>query len=142
MDPATSDESFQFFLLVHIISPLNDSPLYCVRSSTPFFFFFFVIPSQLLDLLEPGSEGVIMNIDSVPLKNYREAFEYIVDVGNKYYEEEMQGELDEDYSDPHRGEFDGYSEDWRNVGPGEDSHMTEGGRDMNLTSGISYDVNL
>lgn len=40
---------------------------------------------------------------SVPLKNYKEAFEYIVDVGNRYYEEKMQGEWDEDYSDPPQG---------------------------------------
>ena len=83
----------------------------------------------MLDLLEPGCEGVIKNIDNVPLKNYKEAFEYIVDVGNKYYEEEMQGEWDEDYSNPHRGEFDGYGEDWRRAGPGEDGHMTDGGGD-------------
>ena len=55
-----------------------------------------------MDLLEPGCEGVIKNIDSVPLKNFKEAFEYIVDMGNRYYEE-MQGEWEEDYSDPHRG---------------------------------------
>ena len=90
-----------------------------------------MIPSmQLLDILEPGCEGVIKNIDRVPLKNYGEAFEYIVDVGNKYYEEGAQGEWEEDYSDPSiRGESDGYGEDWRNAGPDEDGHMTEGGGD-------------
>ena len=49
-----------------------------------------------------------------------------MDVGNKYYEE-MQGEWEEDYSDPHRGEFDSYGEEW-NAGR-EDDHMTEGGGD-------------
>ena len=105
---------------------MNNSPLYCGIS-----IIFIVIPVQLLDLLEPGCEGVVKNIDSVPLKNFKEAFEYIVDVGNQYYEEEMQGEWDEDYSDPQGlGEFDGYGEDWRTAGrPGEDGHMTEGGGD-------------
>ena len=48
-----------------------------------------------------------------------------MDVGNRYYEE-MQGEREEDYSDPHRGEFDGYGKEWNSV---EDDHMTEGGGD-------------
>ena len=49
-----------------------------------------------------------------------------MDVGNRYYEE-MQGEWEEDYSDPHIGEVDGYGEEW-NAGR-EDDHMTKGGGD-------------
>ena len=120
------DKSSFFYNSRKIFSPLNNSPLYCGIS-----IIFIIIPVHLLDLLEPGCEGVVKNIDSVPLKNFKEAFEYIVDVGNQYYEEEMQGEWDEDYSDPQGlGEFDGYGEDWRTAGrPGEDGHMTEGGGD-------------
>ena len=88
----------------------------------------------MLDLLEPGCEGVIKNIDRVPLKNFKEAFEYIVDAGNKFYKEEMQGEWEEDFSDPHRGdEFYGYGDEGQEalgtVQAGEDDHMTEGGGD-------------
>ena len=53
----------------------------------------------------------------------------MVDMGNRYYEEEMQGDWDEHYSDPHWGEFDGYSEDRNNAEAGQDDHMTEGGGD-------------
>ena len=89
-----------------------------------------------MDLLEPGCDGVVKNIAKVPLKNYKEAFEYIVDAGNQYYEDEMDSMQggpgwEEDYSDPHMEEFNGYSEEWRRE---DNEHVSEGGGDYELPS--------
>ena len=67
------------------------------------------------------------NVAEIPLKNYIEAFEFVIDVGNKHYEE-MQGNREED---PHTGEFDGYSQEWNGRGK---EHITEGGGDHELPS--------
>ena len=87
-----------------------------------------------MDLLEPGCEGVIKNVAKVPLKNYKQAFEFVVDAGNNYYAEEMDslhGGWEEDYSDPDMEEFNGYSEEWRRDDSGRGS---EGGGDYELPS--------
>lgn len=55
----------------------------------------------------------------------------MVDSGNKYYEEAMQGEWDEDYNDPHMEESEGYGEQWNTE---EEDHMTEGGGDYESPS--------
>lgn len=83
--------------------------------------------SQLLDLLEPGCNGVIKSIAQIPLKNYKQAFEFIVDVGNKYYEGEMEGgDWEEDFTSPDEEQFDGYGQE-----QGGD-HWSEGGGDHEL----------
>ena len=82
--------------------------------------------------MEPGCNGVINNIAKVPLKHYKEAFEFIVDVGNKYYEEEMEAmhdEFDAGYSNPNVEEFDGYGEEQYT-----EEHAYEGGGDYELPS--------
>lgn len=87
--------------------------------------------TQLLDFLEPGCDGVVKNIAQVPLNKYKDAFEFIVDVGNKYYEEEMaamQGDWEEDYSDPY---MEGYGEERTADDQG---HVYEGGGDYELPS--------
>lgn len=71
---------------------------------------------------------MLKNVAEIPLKHYVEAFEFVIDTGNKYYEEmeSMQGEREED----HTGEFDGYSQEWN----ARDEHITEGGGDHELPS--------
>lgn len=89
---------------------------------------------QLLEILEPGCDGIIKNVAEIPLKHYKEAFEFVIEAGNEHYEEEMesmQGEWKEDDTDPHTEEFNGYSQEWTD---GEDEHITEGGGDYELPS--------
>ena len=71
------------------------------------------------------------NVAEIPLKYYVEAFEFVIDIGNKYYEEEMESMQGEREEDPYTGEFDGYSQEWN---AGDEEHITEGGGDHKLPS--------
>ena len=82
-----------------------------------------------MEILEPGCNGIVKNVAEIPLKHYVEAFEFVIDVGNKYYEEEMESMQGEKKDDPHTGEFGGYSHEWS---VGTEEHITEGGGDNEL----------
>ena len=84
-----------------------------------------------MEILEPGCDGVVKKVADIPLKHYVEAFEFVIDVGNKYYEEEMESIQGEREKDRYTGEFNGHSQEWN---ARFEEHITEGGRDHELPS--------
>ena len=90
--------------------------------------------TQMMDILEPGCNGVLRNLKSVPNNRLKEAMDFISATAEQIFEDrvrEMGGFFDdEDYNEEFGGHgFDSSPRDERGHMTEDNDHMTEGGGD-------------